>query len=100
VSIDRLDTFTIVRQTVASHLGIEPEIVDRSFRFHHFIDVLAAIRQKKANAKSSSDYIEAVNIYIDLSEKLDVDFFTEFTGNDCLTIGDLVDSIQAKLDDK
>jgi acyl carrier protein len=94
---DREDIFSIVRSIIAIDLEIDSELVDRNFRFHHFIDRLATIRQSISNNKTSTDYIEAVNIYIDLSEKFEIELFTEFTSSECVTVGDLVDAIEQKL---
>jgi acyl carrier protein len=102
VSVSRQgeDIFEIVRNIIAIDLGIDAELVDRHFRFHHFIDRLAVARQIRSNTRTSTDYIEAVNIYIDMSERFDINLFTEFTSSECVTVEDLVAAIEQKLNTK
>jgi hypothetical protein len=92
------DTFEIVRKIVSRNLEIDLDAIDEQFQFHNFIDVLADRRRKKSGFKDSIDYIEAANIYIDLSETFQLHFFADFTDCSCITIADLVNIIQAKLD--
>ncbi len=92
------DTFEIVRGIVASNLQIDPDAVDLEFEFHHFIDVIADHRQKQTGSEDLLDYLEAANIYIDLSETFQLHFFADFTDCACITIADLVSLIEAKLD--
>ena len=92
------DTFEIVRKIVARNLEIDVDAIDREFQFHNFIDTLAAVRRKQSGCEDLLDYIEAANIYVDLSETFKLHFFTDFTDCTCITIADLVDIIQAKLD--
>jgi hypothetical protein len=95
---DRQDTFEIVIQIVAKNLEIDPDAIDLDFRFHHFIDMLASHRERQTGAEYFLDYLEAANIYLQLSEAFELHFFAEFTDCACITIGDLVCLIQSKLD--
>jgi hypothetical protein len=97
VSFTLTEIFNVVRDSIAAHLDIDPEAIDRDFRFHYFVDRMAAARQNISGSKSSSDYVEAAGVYMDLTEYFQVQFFTEYTGRDCLTVGDIVDAIAAKL---
>ncbi len=88
----------MVRKIVARNLEIDVDAIDEHFQFHNFIDILANLRRKQSGCKDLLDYIEAANIYIDLSETFEVHFFTEFTDCTCTTVADLVNVIQSKLD--
>jgi acyl carrier protein len=92
------NTFEIVRKIIARNLEIDPDAIDLNFQFHHFIDMLASHRQKHSGAEDLLDYLEAANIYIDLSESFELHFFADFTDSACITVADLVDLIQSKLD--
>jgi acyl carrier protein len=95
---DKKDTFDIVRLIVAENLEIDPDAIDLDFRFHHFIDMLAAHRERETGSEYFWDYLEAANIYVQLSEAFEIHFFAEFTDCACITIADLVCLIQSKLD--
>jgi hypothetical protein len=92
------DTFEIVRKIVARNLEIDVDAIDEQFQFHNFIDVLANRRRQKSGRDDLLDYIEAANIYVDLSETFQLHFFANFTDCSCITIANLVDIIQSKLD--
>ncbi len=92
------DTFESVQGIIARNLEIDPDAVDLEFKFHNFIDRLAEHRQRLSGSEDLLDYIEAANIYIDLSETFDLHFFADFTDCACITIADLVNLIQSKLD--
>jgi hypothetical protein len=92
------DTFEIVQGIIARNLEIEPDAIDLEFKFHNFIDRMAEHRQRLSGSEDLLDYIEAANIYIDLSETFDLHFFADFTDCACITIADLVSLIQSKLD--
>jgi sporulation-control protein spo0M len=93
-----LDIFRIVRVILARNLEIDPEAIDLEFKFHNFIDRLADRRQRQSGSKSLLYYIEAANIYIDLSEAFELNFLADFTDNACITVGDLIVLIKSKLD--
>jgi hypothetical protein len=96
--INSIDTFEVVRQIIAENLEIDPEAIDLDFRFHHFLDMLACHREKQNSADYFLYYMEAANIYVQLSEAFEIHFFAEFTDCACITIADLVCLIQSKLD--
>jgi hypothetical protein len=93
-----LDIFQIVKVIIARNLEIDHEAIDLDFQFHHFIDRLAARRQQQSGSKDLLYYLEAANIYIDLSEAFELKFFADFTDAACITVGDLIVLIQANLD--
>jgi acyl carrier protein len=95
---DTSTIFQIVRVILARNLEIDPETIDLDFKFHSFIDRLAAYRQEKSGSKDLLSYIEAANIYIDLSEEFELKFLTDFTGSACVTVADLILLIQSKLE--
>lgn len=91
------NTFEIIKDIIARNLEIDRETIDLEFAFHHFIDRIAEHRQKRSGNESLLDYIEAANIYMDLSETFNLHFFADFTDCTCITVGDLVNLIQSKL---
>ncbi len=93
-----LDIYQIVRVILARNLEIDPDAIDLEFKFHHFIDRLAEHRQNQTGYKDLIYYLEAANIYIDLSETFQLDFFADFTDLTCITVADLILLIQSKLD--
>jgi hypothetical protein len=92
------DIFEIVSKIVATNLQIDRDAIDEEFRFHYFIDTLADFRQKQAGSKDLLTYLEAANIYVELSETFQLHFFADFTDCTCITIADLVNLIESKLD--
>ena len=92
------DTFEIVKDIIASNLQIDSDAIDLDFRFHHFIDKIAEHRQKQSPGEDLFDYLEAANIYIELSDTFELNFFADFLDSACITIADLVDIIESKLD--
>ena len=91
------NTFEIIKDIIARNLEIDRDTIDLEFKFHHFIDRIAEHRQKNYGTENLLDYIEAANIYIDLSETFNLHFFADFTDCDCITVEDLVNLIQSKL---
>ena len=83
---------------IASNLEIDPDAIDLEFRFHHFIDKIAEHRQKQSPGEDLFDYLEAANIYIELSDAFELNFFADFLDSACITIADLVEIIESKLD--
>jgi hypothetical protein len=92
------DIFETVRVILARNLEIDPETIDLDFKFHSFIDRLAAYRQEKSGAKDLLSYIEAANIYIDLAETFELQFLTDFTGSACVNVADLILIIKSRLE--
>ncbi len=92
------NTFELIQDIIARNLEIDRDAIDLEFKFHYFIDRMAQHRQKLAGAEDLLDYIEAANIYVDLSEAFNLHFFAEFTDCSCITVADLVNLVQSKLD--
>ena len=92
------DIFEIVRPILAKNLEIDPEAIDLEFKFHNFIDRLADRRQRQSGSKNLLYYLEAANIYFDLSEEFELNFMADFTDNACITVADLILLIQSRLD--
>ena len=92
------DIFEIVRPILARNLEIDPEAIDLEFKFHNFIDRLADRRQRQSGSKNLLYYLEAANIYFDLSEEFELNFLADFTDNACITVADLILLIQSRLD--
>ena len=92
------EIFQIVRVILARNLEIDLETIDLEFKFNHFIDRLAVYRQEKSGNRDFLSYLEAANIYIDLSEEFELQFLTDFTAPDCVTVADLILLIQSKLE--
>ena len=93
-----LDIFQIVRIILARNLEIDPDAIDLDFKFHNFIDRLAEYRQRQSGSKNLLYYLEAANIYFDLSEAFELNFLADFTDSACITVADLILLIRSKLD--
>jgi hypothetical protein len=93
-----LDIFQIVRVILARNLEIDPDAIDLDFKFHNFIDRLAEHRQHQYGSGDLLNYLEAANIYIDLSEAFQLQFFADFTDCACITVCDLINLIKSRLD--
>jgi hypothetical protein len=94
-----VDIFEIVRPILARNLEIDPDAVDLEFKFHNFIDLLVERRQQQSGSKNLLYYLEAANIYFDLSEAFELNFLTGFTASTCITVADLILLIQSNLSD-
>jgi hypothetical protein len=95
-----IDIFQIVKVILARNLEIDPEAIDLEFKFHNFIDRLAECRQRRSGAKSLLYYLEAANIYFDLSEAFELNFLADFTDSACITVADLTLLIRSKIDSR
>jgi hypothetical protein len=93
-----IDIFQIVRVILARNLEIDPEAIDLEFKFHNFIDRLADVRQRQSGSKNLLYYLEAANIYFDLSEAFELNFLADFTDSACITVADLIVLIRSRLD--
>ena len=91
-----LDIFEIVKPILARNLEIDPEAIDLEFKFHNFIDRLAEQRQQQSGSKNLLYYLEAANIYFDLSEAFKLSFLADFTDSTCITVADLVALIRSR----
>lgn len=92
------EIFQIVRVILARNLEIDPESIELDFQFNYFIDRLAAHRQERSGSKDLLSYIEAANIYIDLTEAFELQFLADFTSKTCVTVADLILIIKSKLE--
>ena len=93
-----IDIFQIVRVILARNLEIDPDAIDLEFKFHNFIDRLVEYRQRQSGSKSLLYYLEAANIYFDLSEAFELNFLADFTDSACITVADLILLIRSRLD--
>ena len=93
-----LDIFQIVRVILARNLEIDPDAIHLDFKFHNFIDRLAERRQRLSGSKHLLSYLEAANIYFDLSEAFELNFLADFTDSACITVADLIILIRSRLD--
>lgn len=92
------DIFQIVRVILARNLEIDPDAIHLDFKFYNFIDRLAERRQRLSGSKHLLFHLEATNIYFDLSEAFELNFFADFTNSTCITVADLILLIRARLD--
>jgi hypothetical protein len=92
------EIFQIVRVILARNLEIDPESIELDFQFNYFIDRLAAHRQERSGSKDLLSYVEAANIYIDLTEAFELQFLADFTSKTCVTVADLILIIKSKLE--
>lgn len=92
------EIFEIVRVILARNLEIDPDSIELDFQFNHFIDRLAAHRQEKTGARDLFSYLEAANIYIDLTEAFELQFLADFTSKTCVTVADLILIIKSRLE--
>jgi hypothetical protein len=93
-----IDIFQIVKVILARNLEIDPDAIDLEFKFHNFIDRLAEYRQRQSGSKNLLYYLEAANIYFDLSEAFELNFLADFTDSACITVADLIILIRSRLD--
>ena len=93
-----IDIFQIVKVILARNLEIDPDAIDLDFKFHNFIDRLAEYRQRQSGSKNLLYYLEATNIYFDLSEAFELNFLADFTDSACITVADLILLIRSRLD--
>ena len=93
-----IDIFQIVKVILARNLEIDPDAIDLEFKFHNFIDRLAEYRQRQSGSKNLLYYLEAANIYFDLSEAFELNFLADFTDSACITVADLILLIRSRLD--
>jgi acyl carrier protein len=92
------EIFQIVRVILARNLEIDPESIELDFQFNYFIDRLAAHRREQTGSRDLLSYLEAANIYIDLTEAFELQFLADFTSKTCVTVADLIVIIKSKLE--
>jgi hypothetical protein len=79
---------------VADNLHINRDSVYAGFQFNRFIENLASYRIQKSGNPHLLYYLEAVNIYFDLSEEFKIEFPIDLMEKNSMTIEDLVKYIE------
>jgi hypothetical protein len=82
-----------VKGIIADNLHINEDAVHERFQFNKFIDNLATYRIQKAGNHHLLYYLEAVNIYFDLSEEFKVEFPISLMDQNDMTVQELVEYI-------
>jgi hypothetical protein len=96
--VDRQEKNTIyakVKGIIADNLHINEDAVHEGFRFNRFIDNLASYRIQKSGNHHLLYYLEAVNIYFDLSEEFKIEFPISLMDKNTMTVQELVQYIQS-----
>jgi hypothetical protein len=78
---------------IADNLHINRDSVYAGFQFNRFIENLASYRIQKSGNPHLLYYLEAVNIYFDLSEEFKIEFPIDLMEKNSMTIEDLVQYI-------
>ncbi len=86
-----------VQEIIADNLHIHKDSVYEGFQFNRFIDELATYRIRRAGNHHLFYYLEAVNIYFDLSEEFKMEFPISLMDRNSMTVSDLVTHIANKL---
>jgi hypothetical protein len=86
-----------VQGIIADNLRIHKDSVYEGFQFNRFIDELATYRIKKSGNHHLLYYLEAVNIYFDLSEEFKMEFPISLMDRNSMTVSELVTHIENKL---
>jgi hypothetical protein len=84
-----------VQGIIADNLHVHQDAVHGTFQFNRFIDNLATYRIQKAGSHHLLYYLEAVNIYFDLSEEFKIEFPISLMDQNTMTVNDLVQYIEA-----
>jgi 2-phosphoglycerate kinase len=87
-----------VKEIVADNLHIHLDAVHGDFHFNRFMDHLATYRIRKSGNHHLLYYLEAVNIYFDLSEEFKIEIPLAMMDKDTMTIDELVQYIQEQCD--
>jgi hypothetical protein len=82
-----------VRDIVADNLHINRDSVYEGFQFNRFIENLASYRIQRSGNHHLLYYLEAVNIYFDLSEEFKIEFPIALMERNSMTVGELVEYI-------
>jgi hypothetical protein len=88
------DIYVKVRDIVADNLHIHRDSVYGGFQFNRFIENLASYRIQKSGNHHLLYYLEAVNIYFDLSEEFKIEFPIALMEKNSMTVDDLVKYIE------
>jgi hypothetical protein len=83
-----------VRDIVADNLHINRDSAYGGFQFNRFIENLASYRIQKSGNHHLLYYLEAVNIYFDLSEEFKIEFPIALMEKNSMTIDELVKYIE------
>jgi hypothetical protein len=83
---------------IADNLHINRDSVYAGFQFNRFIENLASYRIQKSGNPHLLYYLEAVNIYFDLSEEFKIEFPIDLMEKKSMTIEGLVEYIQDNCD--
>jgi hypothetical protein len=83
-----------VQDIVADNLHINRDSVYGGFQFNRFIENLASYRIQKSGNHHLLYYLEAVNIYFDLSEEFKIEFPIALMEQNSMTVDDLVKYIE------
>jgi acyl carrier protein len=84
-----------VKEIIADNLHINEDAVYEGFQFNKFIDNLATYRIQKSGNHHLLYYLEAVNIYFDLSEEFKIEFPISLMDKNAMTVQELVQYIQS-----
>jgi type IV secretory pathway VirB6-like protein len=79
---------------IADNLHISRDSVYAGFQVNRFIENLASYRIQKSGNPHLLYYLEAVNIYFDLSEEFKIEFPINLMEKNSMTVKDLVEYIQ------
>jgi hypothetical protein len=83
-----------VRDIVADNLHINRDSAYGGFQFNRFIENLASYRIQRSGNHHLLYYLEAVNIYFDLSEEFKIEFPIALMEKNSMTIDELVKYIE------
>ncbi len=86
-----------VTKIIADNLHIHTDSVYEGFQFNKFIDQLATYRIQKSGNHHLLYYLEAVNIYFDLSEEFKIEFPISLMNKNSMTVSELVTHIETRL---
>jgi acyl carrier protein len=81
-----------VKKIIADNLHIQ-----EGFQFNKFIDNLATYRIQRSGNHHLLYYLEAVNIYFDLSEEFKMEFPISLMDKNSMTVSELVFHIESRL---
>jgi acyl carrier protein len=82
--------YSKVQGIIADNLHVQQDAIHPDFQFNRFIDNLATYRIQKAGSHHLLYYLEAVNIYFDLSEEFEIEFPIALMEQNTMTVNDLV----------
>jgi acyl carrier protein len=86
-----------VKKIIADNLHIQEDSIYAGFQFNKFIDNLATYRIQRSGNPHLLYYLEAVNIYFDLSEEFKMEFPISLMDKNSMTVAELVVHIESRL---